>query len=184
MKSGDAKEWTEAVKAKYQKFERFKVFKVAKRSELPTGAKVLSTTWAMKKKTNGKRRARLNARGYEQLEGSHYFADSISSPVSNPTTIKAVLTLFASNPNWQTKVINIEGTFLQGEFMDGEQMYCDVPDGMESFYGARSDVVLLCKSPFMGPSEHPTASTRNSTRKRLPRGTLGQKPILVCSLCG
>ena len=68
-----------------------------------------------KKKTNGKRRARLNARGYKQLEGTHYFADSITSAGSNPTTIKNVMVLLASNPNWQAKVINIEGAFLQGE---------------------------------------------------------------------
>jgi hypothetical protein len=34
---------------------------------------------------------------------------------SNPTTIKNVMVLLASNPNWQAKVINIEGAFLQGE---------------------------------------------------------------------
>jgi hypothetical protein len=166
MGSGDAEEWTKAVKDEYQKFERFKVFKVVKRSELPAGAKVLSTTWAMKKKTNGKRRARLNARGYEQLEGSHFFADSISSPVSNPITIKTILTLLASNPDWKAKVIDIEGAFLQGEFTNGEQMYCDVPDGMERFYGARSDVVLLMQVPLYG-----TKQASNCFYKKLNKET-------------
>ena len=51
-----------------------------------------------------------------QIEGEHYAPDSISSPVSNPTTVKILLTLVAQNPKWNARVIDIEGAFLQGEF--------------------------------------------------------------------
>ena len=78
---------------------------------------------------------------------------SISSPVSNPTTIRTVMTIFASNPNWQAKVIDIEGAFLLGEFTDGEQMYCEIPNGMECVYRAWSDVVLLMQVPLYGTKE-------------------------------
>jgi hypothetical protein len=44
-------------------------------------------TWAMKRKTNGNLRGRLNARGYEQLESKHYYSDLIAAPV-NPNTIQ------------------------------------------------------------------------------------------------
>ncbi len=70
----------------YERFKKFNVVTVVPCSELPKNTKVMSMTWAMKKKTNGKRRGRLNARGYEQLEGIHYQLDSIAAPVTNPNT--------------------------------------------------------------------------------------------------
>eukprot|EP00956_Cyclotella_meneghiniana_P033425 scaffold96112_cov23-Cyclotella_meneghiniana.AAC.1 len=47
-----------------------------------------STTWAMKKKSSGNLRGRLNAvRGFKQLEGQHYIVENIFSTVTNPVTI-------------------------------------------------------------------------------------------------
>ena len=37
----------------------------------------------------------LNARGYEQVDGSHYESDSNAVPVTNPITVQIVLMLFA-----------------------------------------------------------------------------------------
>ena len=51
------------------------------------GAKILSTTWAMKKKSNGVFRARINAQGFEQVDGEHYESHDIAAPVSNERSI-------------------------------------------------------------------------------------------------
>jgi hypothetical protein len=40
---------------------------------MPPGVKPIST-WAFKRKANGVRRGRLNARGYEQVDDVHYSA--------------------------------------------------------------------------------------------------------------
>jgi hypothetical protein len=42
------------------------------KKDVPKNAKVMSSTWATKKKSNGTYLARLNARGYEQVDGIHY----------------------------------------------------------------------------------------------------------------
>jgi hypothetical protein len=47
----------------------------------------------MKKKANGKFRARLNAQGYEQIDGIHYDKDTKSSPVVSETTILVIFVL-------------------------------------------------------------------------------------------
>ncbi len=48
----------------------------------------------MKKKSNGKFRARLlNACGYEQVDGEHYDKNTKSAPVTNEITINIVLIL-------------------------------------------------------------------------------------------
>jgi hypothetical protein len=161
MKSDDTSEWKKEIKAEFERFEKYKVFKPVLRSDLPDGEKVLTTTWAFKHKANGAQRGRLNARGYEQLEGEHYMADSVSSPVTNPAnargyeqlegehymadsvslpvtnpaTIRILIILLCMNPAWICKVEDVEGAFLQGIFKNGGVIYCEVPDGMEEFYG-------------------------------------------------
>jgi hypothetical protein len=53
MKTKDKKDWVRAVEEEHEQMMKLKVIKPVKRSELPDRAKVLSTTWAMKKKSNG-----------------------------------------------------------------------------------------------------------------------------------
>ena len=67
--------------------KKHKVWEVEKREDVPADAKVLTLTWAMKKKSNGKFRARVNARWYEQVDGIHYDDDSMAAPVVNEIKI-------------------------------------------------------------------------------------------------
>jgi hypothetical protein len=63
------------------------VFEKVKHSELPSDVKIINTTWAMKKKSNRTLCARINVRGFKQVEGQHYNALSISAPVTNGMTL-------------------------------------------------------------------------------------------------
>jgi len=92
MKCDDKKLWEEAVDEEYRKFEKYKVFKPVKKDEVPKDAKFVTTTWAMKRKSNGVRRARMNMRGYEQEENVHYDPSSTAAPVTNDVTIRMMLT--------------------------------------------------------------------------------------------
>ncbi len=47
-------------------------WKLVLRKDVLEGTKILTLTWAMKKKANGTYHARMNARGYEQVDGKHY----------------------------------------------------------------------------------------------------------------
>jgi hypothetical protein len=46
-----------------------KVFEVVLRKDLPTGMKIIDSSWAMKKKTNGVLRGQMNTRVFKQVEG-------------------------------------------------------------------------------------------------------------------
>lgn len=81
MKSPDREAWKVEIKNEYDQFQKYKVFKVIPRPEVPKGTKILSSTWAMKKKSNGKLRGRLNVHGFEQLEGQHYTRRRIFRPL-------------------------------------------------------------------------------------------------------
>jgi hypothetical protein len=87
MRSPDVDEWRKEIKNEKARFDKSNALTAVPRSSLPKGAKVLTTTWAMKQKLNGTHRGRLKARGYDQIDGSHYASDSIAAPVTNPITV-------------------------------------------------------------------------------------------------
>ena len=53
MKTKDKEKWTQAVQEELERFKKHDVFDVVKLKDVPTGVKMLTTTWAMKLKSNG-----------------------------------------------------------------------------------------------------------------------------------
>ena len=84
----------------------------------------------MKKKSNGVYRARINARGYEQIDGEHYKEDKKAVPVVNDTTFHVLLMLMLM-AGWCAEVLDVKGAFPHGLFEDGEEICMKVPEGFE-----------------------------------------------------
>jgi hypothetical protein len=108
----------------------------------PKGNKVLTSTWAMKKKASGTYHARLNARGYEQVAGKHYGKTSIAAPVTSDTTIRIVLMLLLM-ASWYGELLDIKGVFLHGEFEEGKSLYMEVLEGFGKYYPTGYVLFLL-----------------------------------------
>ena len=140
MATNEKEEWKKSVKDEHDRFEKGKVFKAVPKGEVPEDAKILTSTWAMKKKSNGTYRARLNARGFEQVPGEHYDDTRKSSPVVAEITIMVILNLILIF-GWYAEVLDVKGAFLTGDFLWGETIYMEVPQGFEEYYPP--DVVLL-----------------------------------------
>jgi hypothetical protein len=87
MNSGDVIQWDNTVNEEQDQFVKHKVWKAVLRRDIPAAAKILTSTWAMKKKLNGTYHARMNARGFEQVDGRHYDRHNIAAPVTNDITI-------------------------------------------------------------------------------------------------
>jgi hypothetical protein len=117
------------------------------KSDVANHAKILSSTWAIKKKSNGTLRARLNGRGFEQVPGIHYDPKSIAAPVVSMMTIRIVFVLMIM-AGWTGHVLDVRGAFLKGNFGDNETLYLHVPQGMEKWY--TGDVVLLLHKTLYG----------------------------------
>ena len=105
----------------------------------------------MKLKSNGTQRGRLNAHGYEQVDGSHYASDLIAAPVTNPITVQIVLMLYCMNRTWISAIIDVEGAFLQGSYANGEELYTEVPDGFHEWY--EGGVVLRINVTLYGTKQ-------------------------------
>lgn len=61
MVSKHRKEWEKAIQEKFDKFEKYKTFDLVDRGDVSEHEKILTSTWAMEKKSNGTYRARLTA---------------------------------------------------------------------------------------------------------------------------
>ena len=67
--------------------------------DVPTNAKIITSTWEMKKKANGNYRARINFRRFEQVEGLNYNEANIDSPVTKDTSIR-IITVSELTASW------------------------------------------------------------------------------------
>jgi len=147
MNTLDKIEWEGAVEKEHQNMKVYGVWTPVRLQDLPEGTKVLTSTWAMKKKANGTYRARVVARGFEQIEGVHYDGASIAAPVINNMSIRIIMVL-AVMAGWASKIIDVKGAFLHGEFEDGaEPVYLKVPEGFKQFY-PRNVVLMLLKTIY------------------------------------
>jgi hypothetical protein len=150
MATEDREKWTKAVEEEYKRMVDYSVFEPVPRSGLPDGAKILTSTWAMKKKANGVFRARLTARGYEQVDGVHYDENSKSAPVVNGATVNIVFILMLM-AGWFGLLLDVNGAFLNGRFQKQHRVYMGVPQGFEKYFPG--DVVLLLLRTLYGTKQ-------------------------------
>ena len=142
MATPDKPYWEDEVEEEFRKMDTYKVFQPVPKEEVPKDAKVLTSTWAMKKKANGTRRARLNARGFEQVDGVHYYEEDKSAPVVNDITARMIMVLIVM-ASWWSELLDVKGAFLNGRFENGEKLYMHVPQGFERFYPGNVLLLLL-----------------------------------------
>ena len=138
----DGEAWKAEVEKEHGRMVKNKAWVAVDKADLPPGTIPIDSTWAMKKKSNGTLRGRLNARGFKQIEGVHYDGSSIHAPVTNSATIRIVFVLMLM-AMWMGILLDVNGAFLHGEFTDGEQIYMKVPRGMERFYPPNVVLLLL-----------------------------------------
>jgi len=161
MSGPDRKQWAIAVKEEYHRMISSNVFLPVKKKDVPVGATITSSTWACKKKANGTYRARLNCRGFLQIEGEHFDSSNIAAPVTNEMSVRTILTL-ACMAGWSTYMLDVKGAFLLGEFEDGEQIYMSVPEGFEEYYP--TDEVLFLLKTIYGTRQAAMAFWREMNR--------------------
>ena len=118
MVTPKAAQWTESVHEEHDRMVKHKVWKAVPPDKVPAGAKVLTSTWAMKMKSNRTFRARLNARVYEQVNGIHYDEHDKAAPVVSKAMIHIILIIIIM-ANMVAHLIDVCGAFLHGIFEKG-----------------------------------------------------------------
>ena len=120
----------EAAEEEHDKMVKSKFWKAILRKDIPAAAKILTSTWAMKKKANGQFRARIVARGHEQIDGQHCNSHDNASPVTNGMTTRITMILMIM-AGWCGEILDVKGAFLHGQFENGEKLCMEVPEGFE-----------------------------------------------------
>eukprot|EP00957_Ditylum_brightwellii_P001938 149394-Ditylum_brightwellii.AAC.1 len=111
--------------------------------DVPPGAKIPTSTWACKLKSNERKQARINGRGYKQVNGVHYDSTSIHDPVTNENSVRIMMVLVLM-AGWAGHISDVKGAFLKDSLDQGvETMYMKVPEGFEKFYPAGVVLPLL-----------------------------------------
>ena len=139
----DKKQWKRAIKEEHERMVKMGVWKAVPPENVPPGTKPITSTWACKKKSNGTYRARVNARGYEQIPGEHYDPKSIAAPVTNDITIRVILILMIM-AMWCGELLDVKGAFLHGLFGPKENpLYMHIPQGFTEYYPPGWILLLL-----------------------------------------
>ena len=68
MASMDKANWQALVDHEHEWMLKNDVWEVVEKNNIPPGADIIDSTWAMKKKANGEYQARLAARGFKQTQ--------------------------------------------------------------------------------------------------------------------
>jgi Reverse transcriptase (RNA-dependent DNA polymerase)/gag-polypeptide of LTR copia-type len=149
------KEWKEAILEELENFEEKGVWRPINMNDLPKGKKLIDSKWVLKKKHDGRFRARLVAKGFTQIPGVD-FTESFS-PVVNDITLRILITIWIMK-SYYAEQIDVVAAFLLGPL--DEEIYLKCPVGydlptnkclllLKSMYGlvqaARQFWKLFCK---------------------------------------
>lgn len=146
MASPDKFKWIDAMRTEYTNIKEKKVWRIIKKSKVQQGKTILGTKWVFKIKGDGRYRARLVVKGYNQIPGVD-FTES-HSPVANDVTIRLLLVLVIIY-HWMCETIDVETAFLYGLLQ--ELVYLHLPDGINEIGGEETsadDVVVLDKALY------------------------------------
>lgn len=144
------KNWYKAMSDEYKSLIKLKTWTLV---EPPKNVKPLTCRWVLRKKQDGRYKARLVARGFEQEEGLDY--SETFSPVARYESIRLLLSIAATN-KMKIKTFDVKTAFLYSDLH--EEIYMNQPDG---FNDGTNRVCKLKKSLY-GLKQAPKKWMRNS----------------------
>ena len=114
-------EWKAACERELDALNRRHIFNLVER---PKGWKVIQNHWVFDIKDDGRKRARLVAKGFSQVEGMDY--DQVFSPVVHFETVRLIISM-AALENWHMHGLDVRNAYLYGEL--DEEIYMEQPEG-------------------------------------------------------
>jgi len=115
--------WYKVCREKLKALKRCNVYDVI---ALPEGRKVIKCCWVFDQKTDSRKKARLVAKEFSQIEDIHF--DEIFCPVVRFESVCLILTLTALE-DWYISGLDIKSTFLHGKL--DEEIYMQQPNGFK-----------------------------------------------------
>jgi hypothetical protein len=115
------KEWMDACHQELDSLRKRDVYDLV---YPPPGRRIIRNRWVFDKKTDGRKRARLVAKGFSQVEGIDY--EDIFSPVVRYESVRLIVAL-AALQQWHMSSVDVKTAFLYGEL--DEELFMEQPEG-------------------------------------------------------
>ena len=120
--------WREAIRKEFHQMIKNMVWLRKGLTVLPPGRKGIGTKWVFKEKKDGVFRARLVAKGYNQIAGIDFQLNF--APVTNEVALRIMLILWITK-EYFAEIADVETAFLHGELE--EELYLKIPNGLCEF---------------------------------------------------
>ena len=136
LPAGQLEEWRAACQQEIETLTKRHVFDLVVH---PSGCRVIKNQWVFNIKPDGRKRARLVAMGFSQVEGKDF--DQIFSPIVHFETVHLILTL-AALEGWYLSGLDVRNVYLYGELE--EEIYMEQPEGFHARGKERQVLQLRC----------------------------------------
>ena len=121
LPAGQLEEWRAACQREIETLTKRHAFDMVVH---PRGCRVIKNRWVFDVKPDGRKRARLVAKGFSQVEGKDF--DQIFSPVVRFETVCLILAL-AALEGWYLSGLDVRNAYLYGELE--EEIYVEQTRG-------------------------------------------------------
>lgn len=160
----EKEKWLRAIEEEKASLKKNNTWVLVDKNEIKD-KNILSCKWVFKVKDEGKYKARLVIRGFEQKYGIDY--QETFSPVINMTCLRILFAL-AVNKDYIIKKFDIKTAFLYGQL--NEEIYMEVPEGYDE-----ENMVCLLKKSLYGLKQAPLSWNKHFSDFLLSKGLIALK---------
>ena len=128
--------WRQAIRLEFRQMIKNGVWRKEGINSLPANRKGIGTKWVFKEKKNGVFRARLVAKGYDQIAGIDFQYNF--APVTSEVTLRILLVMWIVNDLF-AEIADVQTAFLHGDLE--EEIFIKIPPGYKEFLSETKEAI-------------------------------------------
>ena len=128
--------WREAIRLEFRQMLKNGVWRQQGINTLPANRKGIGTKWVFKQKKNGVFRARLVAKGYDQIAGVDF--QYSFAPVTSEVTLRILLVMWIVKDLF-AEIADVQTAFLHGDLE--EEIFIKIPPGYKEYLAEIGETV-------------------------------------------
>jgi hypothetical protein len=129
--------WRQAIRLEFRQMIKNGVWRKGSGiNSLPANRKGIGTKWVFKEKKNGVFRARLVAKGYDQIAGIDFQYNF--APVTSEVTLRILLVMWVVNDLF-AEIADVQTAFLHGDLE--EEIFIKIPPGYKEYLSETKETI-------------------------------------------
>ena len=139
--------WPDAINKELDNHKTNESWDLINRSDVPAGRRIHKFVWVFKEKRDGTAKARLCVQGCTLEEGIDY-DQTFAKPLRHASA--RGLFAYAARNRCNVRSVDFVAAYLQGDFIDGEVVYCLQPSGSNVIGSDGRPKICVIKKPIYG----------------------------------